>query len=230
MCGIAGYFGLEASPGLLDRMADEQRHRGPDDAGIFIDSMTGLAHQRLSIIDLEGGSQPMASADGCSVLAYNGEVYSYRELRAELEALSRTFRTESDTEVVLQAFAEWGPVAFDRFNGMFALAIWEVVPGEMVTLSAAGFERRMFSGLREDLLNAESPAEGYDSGMATDFAIKDGWNKRVLRDATDGVRWLSGSSDLDSMVFWRLINIELWLREFFDGAAADPVASDTEAA
>ena len=125
MCGIAGYFGLESDHGLLERMGTAQRHRGPDDQGTFVDGPVGLAHQRLSIIDREGGHQPMATADGRYVLAYNGEVYNYRALRTELEALSRTFVTHSDTEVVLQAFAEWGAESFDRLNGMFAIAVWD---------------------------------------------------------------------------------------------------------
>ncbi|MDN5767046.1 MAG: asparagine synthase (glutamine-hydrolyzing) [Humibacillus sp.] len=128
MCGIAGYFGLgpdRADDGLLARMGEAQRHRGPDDSGTFVDGPVGMAHQRLSIIDREGGHQPMASSDGRYTLSYNGEVYNYRELRTELEGLSRTFTTMSDTEVVLQAFAEWGAQAFDRFNGMFAIAVWD---------------------------------------------------------------------------------------------------------
>ncbi|GAA3703088.1 asparagine synthase (glutamine-hydrolyzing) [Terrabacter ginsenosidimutans] len=125
VCGIAGYFGLEADLGLLERMGAAQRHRGPDDQGTHVDGPVGLAHQRLSIIDREGGRQPMATVDGRFVLAYNGEVYNYRALREELEADSRTFLTQSDTEVVLQAYAAWGPQAFERFNGMFAIAVWD---------------------------------------------------------------------------------------------------------
>ncbi|MCU1538836.1 MAG: asparagine synthase (glutamine-hydrolyzing) [Humibacillus sp.] len=125
MCGIAGYFGLEPDQDLLRRMGAAQVHRGPDGNGIFVDGPVGLAHQRLAIIDREGGHQPMTTADRRFVLSYNGEVYNYRELRAELESLSRTFVTQSDTEVVLQAFAQWGAEAFDRFDGMFALAVWD---------------------------------------------------------------------------------------------------------
>src|SRR6476469_1467520 len=102
MCGIDGYFGLELDRGLLDRMNAAQRHRGPDDSGTHVDGPVGLAHQRLSIIDREGGRQPMATPDGRYVLAYNGEVYNYRALRDELAAASHTFVTHSDTEVVLQ--------------------------------------------------------------------------------------------------------------------------------
>ncbi len=125
MCGIAGYFGLEPDRGLLERMAAAQRHRGPDDQGTYLEGPVGLAHQRLSIIDREGGSQPMSTPDGRFVLAYNGETYNYRELRTELEASGRTFLTESDTEVVLQAYAAWGAAAFGRLNGMFAIAVWD---------------------------------------------------------------------------------------------------------
>lgn len=125
MCGIAGYYGFEADEALLRRMNDCQRHRGPDGEGLFTDGLGGLAHRRLSIIDVAHGQQPMATADGRFTIAYNGEVYNYLDLRTELEDLGHEFTTDSDTEVVLEAFAEWGPGAFDRFNGMFAVAIWD---------------------------------------------------------------------------------------------------------
>ncbi len=125
MCGIAGYHGLPVDTALLERMNACQVHRGPDGDGILTDGPCGLAHRRLSIIDVAHGQQPMETADGRHVIAYNGEVYNYLDLRAELEGLGRTFATDSDTEVVLQAFAEWGEDAFDRFNGMFGLAIWD---------------------------------------------------------------------------------------------------------
>jgi Asparagine synthase (glutamine-hydrolyzing) len=125
MCGIAGYYGLNADRDLLQRMNDCQVHRGPDGDGLHTDGLCGLAHRRLSIIDVAHGQQPMATADGRYTIAYNGEVYNYLDLRTELEALGHTFTTDSDTEVVLQAFAQWGAEAFDRFNGMFGLAIWD---------------------------------------------------------------------------------------------------------
>ena len=125
MCGIAGYHGLPEDRALLTRMNDCQQHRGPDGDGITTDGPCGLAHRRLSIIDVAHGQQPMETADGRYVLSYNGEVYNYLDLRSELQAQGRTFTTDSDTEVVLQAFAQWGESAFDRFNGMFGLAIWD---------------------------------------------------------------------------------------------------------
>jgi asparagine synthase (glutamine-hydrolysing) len=123
MCGIAGYYGYGADETLLHEMNACIVHRGPDGEGTYTHGNVGLAHRRLSIIDVAHGQEPMYSADGETVLIYNGEVYNYLDLRAELEALGRTFSTKSDTEVVLQSYEEWGDAAFDKFNGMFGFAI-----------------------------------------------------------------------------------------------------------
>ena len=129
MCGLAGYVNFDGRPALprdLQRMMDVLAHRGPDGAGHWIDGALGLGHRRLAIIDLtEAAAQPMISADGRYVLIYNGEVYNFRDLRGELEARGYRFRSHSDTEVVLEAFAAWGTEAVERFNGMFALALWD---------------------------------------------------------------------------------------------------------
>jgi asparagine synthase (glutamine-hydrolysing) len=249
MCGIAGYVGLEADPDLLRRMNLAQQHRGPDDHGTFIDGPVGLAHQRLSVIDAEGGRQPMTADDDRFTLVYNGEVYNFPELREELVALGRSFDTDSDTEVVIEAYAQWGAAAFDRFNGMFALAVWDrdeqtlvlardhfgikplyvtrvpgaaardddvwlfaseirpllatglvearpdedtlyrylrfrvhddgratffqgierLLPGEMMTITAHGVNRRSFTSLREDLLAAVPTRPHEDASVVSDF-------------------------------------------------------------
>lgn len=248
MCGIAGYHGLTADTALLERMNDCQQHRGPDGDGIVVDGPCGLAHRRLSIIDVAHGQQPMDTADGRYSIAYNGEVYNYLDLRAELQAQGRTFATDSDTEVVLQAFAQWGPEAFDRFNGMFGLAIWDrheqrltlardhfgikpvyvaqvpnptgdgevllfsseikpilasglyetkvnersvyrylrfrahedgtetffdgierLAPGEMLTADATGIRRRMFTRLKEELLELATVQRPYDDAAAAEY-------------------------------------------------------------
>jgi asparagine synthase (glutamine-hydrolysing) len=102
------------------------RHRGPDDEGIWTDCRAGLAHARLSIIDLSpAGHQPMASADGTAWITYNGEIYNFAEIRQELEALGYPFRSRSDTEVIVNGWHAWGPKVFSRLRGMFALAIWD---------------------------------------------------------------------------------------------------------
>ncbi len=124
MCGIAGFAGFEA-PGLVERMCQAITHRGPDDAGyveLGREKIT-LGMRRLSIIDIEGGAQPMAAAKGRVQLVYNGEIYNHRELRAELEAAGHSFTTHCDTEVVLAAYLEWGEAAWPRLNGMFAIAL-----------------------------------------------------------------------------------------------------------
>jgi asparagine synthase (glutamine-hydrolysing) len=129
MCGIAGLIQLDGSPvspAILQRMTDAVRHRGPDGEGHWIEGNVGIGHRRLAIIDLSpAGHQPMVSADHRYVLTYNGEIYNFRELQAELEAKGYWFRSKCDSEVVLNALAEWGPKALDRFNGMFALVLWD---------------------------------------------------------------------------------------------------------
>jgi asparagine synthase (glutamine-hydrolysing) len=114
-------------------MTELLAHRGPNDEGVFTDGPAGLGHRRLAIIDLtSAGHQPMASSDGQYVISYNGEVYNFRELRVELEALGRRFRSRTDTEVVLEAWAEWGEAAIDKFNGMFAFALLDRGRSEVV--------------------------------------------------------------------------------------------------
>ncbi len=129
MCGIAGIVALRegiTSPDrdLLARMAGSLQHRGPDEFGIFRDRRAGLAHARLSIIDVATGQQPMASADESLWLVFNGEIFNYVELRAELIARGHRFRTQSDTEVVIHAYQEWSDACFERFNGQWAIALW----------------------------------------------------------------------------------------------------------
>jgi asparagine synthase (glutamine-hydrolysing) len=129
MCGICGIFNLNGepvSPVSLRKMTDAIAHRGPDGEGFYTDSFVGLGHRRLAVIDLSpAGHQPMLTQDGQFAIVYNGEVYNFQELRAELESLGYPFRSRSDTEVVLNAYAEWGPECVCRFNGMFAFAIWD---------------------------------------------------------------------------------------------------------
>ena len=129
MCGIAGIFNLNGepvSPVILRKMTDTIAHRGPDGEGFYTDNFVGLGHRRLSIIDLSpAGHQPMITPDGQFVLTYNGEVYNFQDLRAELQSLGHQFRSRTDSEVVLHAFAEWGFNCVNRFNGMFAFAIWD---------------------------------------------------------------------------------------------------------
>jgi asparagine synthase (glutamine-hydrolysing) len=129
MCGIAGIYDLSGRPvadSEVRSMSDVMRHRGPDDAGQYVEQGLGLANRRLAIIDLSpAGHQPMANEDGSLLLVYNGELYNFTELVPLLEARGHHFHSKTDSEVILHAFEEWGPDCLTRFNGMFAFAIWD---------------------------------------------------------------------------------------------------------
>jgi asparagine synthase (glutamine-hydrolysing) len=129
MCGIAGIVVAKGHepPDLesLLAMAAMIRHRGPDGCGVYRDQRAGLAHTRLSIVDLEGGAQPLANEDETIWVTFNGEIFNHEELRATLRAAGHRFRTRSDTEVIVHAFEEWGEGAWSRFNGQYAFALWE---------------------------------------------------------------------------------------------------------
>src|SRR5919201_6124676 len=129
MCGIAGIWnrgGRPVDPLMLERMTAVLRHRGPDGAGSYVQGEIGLAHRRLSILDLtDEAAQPMGTPDGRLWLNYNGEIHNYLELRRELESSGAIFRSQGDTEVVLWAYRIWGHDCFERFNGMWALALWD---------------------------------------------------------------------------------------------------------
>lgn len=130
MCGICGQFnfGDEApvSRPTIERMANSIVHRGPDDEGFFIAGHLGFGFRRLSIIDLEGGHQPMSDRDETVWVVFNGEIYNFPELKRELEAFGHVFRTSCDTEVIVHGYKQWGDEVLNRLNGMFGLAIWDV--------------------------------------------------------------------------------------------------------
>jgi asparagine synthase (glutamine-hydrolysing) len=126
MCGIAGWVGAAGGDReVLDGMLRVLEHRGPDDTGRWLHGEAALGMTRLAIIDLVTGRQPMTSADGAATLVFNGEIYNFRDLRAELDGRGRRFATRSDTEVLLRAWEEWGEACVDRLRGMFAFALWD---------------------------------------------------------------------------------------------------------
>ena len=130
MCGIAGQFNFQRGEPVeretIVRMARSIAHRGPDDEGFFIAGPVGLGFRRLSIIDLASGHQPMSDAEETVWIIFNGEIYNYKELRGELQSKGHQFRTNSDTEVIIHGYKEWGTDVFNHLNGMFGLAIWDV--------------------------------------------------------------------------------------------------------
>ena len=136
MCGICGIYhfgsGQPADEALVREMADVIRHRGPDDDGFYFDGPLGLGMRRLSIIDLEGGAQPIAGESGAVVTVSNGEIYNFQSLRRTLESCGHTFRTRSDTEAIVHTFEQWGIGGFARMNGMFGLAVWDAASRTLV--------------------------------------------------------------------------------------------------
>lgn len=135
MCGIAGIVDRKGAPvdrAVVDKMVAALAHRGPDGEGSYVNGSVGLGHRRLAILDLSAaGDQPMRTSDGDFAITYNGEVYNFSELRAQLEAEGHSFRSRTDTEVVLTAWARWGAASVERLNGMFAFAIYDRRAGEV---------------------------------------------------------------------------------------------------
>jgi asparagine synthase (glutamine-hydrolysing) len=129
MCGIVGIFDTQGSReidrDLLTRINETQHHRGPDEGDIYTEPGLGFGHRRLSIIDLSSGQQPLFNGDGTIAIVFNGEIYNYRELMAELQQLGYQFRTRSDTEVIVHAWEHWGEACVDKLRGIFAFAIWD---------------------------------------------------------------------------------------------------------
>src|SRR5262245_26208801 len=129
MCGICGIVNFNATNPvdreLVERMTSAQSHRGPDDAGYFVENNVGLGHRRLSIIDLSGGKQPMFNEDGSVVVAFNGEIYNFADLTGDLISKGHRFATRSDTETIVHAYEEYGDRCMLDFRGMFAFAVWD---------------------------------------------------------------------------------------------------------
>ena len=129
MCGITGRFNYDplqpVDREVLVAMTDAVAHRGPDAAGYYHAPGIGLGHRRLSIIDLSTGDQPLANEDGTVQVIFNGEIYNFADVRAELIARGHRFRTGSDTEIIVHGYEEWGDRCVDRFRGMFAFAVWD---------------------------------------------------------------------------------------------------------
>src|SRR5215469_6799386 len=136
MCGLTGLFDCRGErdfdPALIQAMTDAVAHRGPDGEGVFQAPGVALGHRRLAFIDLAGGIQPMATADGALTITFNGEIYNFPELMAELKAGGAQFQTRSDTEVILHGWRRWGTGLFPKLRGMFAFALWDAPDQTMV--------------------------------------------------------------------------------------------------
>ncbi len=147
MCGIVGIAFFDPSarplPGELEGMCESILHRGPDEGGMQVQDGVALGMRRLSIIDLAGGSQPIANEDGTLRVVFNGEIYNYRELRADLIRAGHRFTTNSDTEVIVHAYEQYGDAVFRRLNGMFSIALHDL-------RKRRSRQRRQFAGFGND--------------------------------------------------------------------------------
>lgn len=195
MCGVSAIMGPGAAEAALHRMVESLRHRGPDDRGTFVDpaGRAVLGHDRLSILDLsDAGHQPLVSSNGRYVLAFNGELYNYRELRSELHG--HRFRSDGDTEVVLAAWMAWGQACLDRFLGMFAFVLWDTERGE------ATLVRDRF-GVKPLYV-----AEGSDGTLMAASEVKALHAAGVAREP-DLVTWATflatGRQELADRTFWK---------------------------
>src|SRR3984957_9715217 len=157
MCGICGQVKIASDEPVnqeaIRRMSRTMFHRGPDDEGYFFDRSLGFGFRRLSIIDLSGGHQPMADAEESVWIVFNGEIYNYQELRAELENLGHKFRTNSDTEVIIHGYKQWGTEVFNHLNGMFGVAIWDVKKRKLVVARDAMGIKLIYYKLADGKLN-----------------------------------------------------------------------------
>jgi len=160
MCGICGAISLDGRRRVheeaLRRMNEAMTHRGPNDAGLWNGGHVGLAMRRLSIIDLFRGHQPMISADGSIVVVFNGEIYNFKRLREELEDAGAEFHTTSDTEVILHGYAVWGEEALDRFNGMFAIGLFDVSRNRLLLARDRLGIKPLFYTIRDGVLTFAS--------------------------------------------------------------------------
>ena len=156
MCGICGQLNFgDGAPVLLpdvEQMTRTLVHRGPDDEGYYVSGPLGLGFRRLSIIDLDGGHQPMSDAEETVWVIFNGEIYNFRELRQDLEGRGHRFRTKSDTEVIIHGYKQWGTGVFDRLNGMFGVAVWDARRHRLVLARDAMGIKLVYYAIQEGTL------------------------------------------------------------------------------
>jgi asparagine synthase (glutamine-hydrolysing) len=195
MCGIAGIVAADRlhadERARLPWMRDVLTHRGPDDAGLFVDDRAGLAHRRLSIVDLASGHQPLTNEDGSVVIVFNGEIYNHAEIRPQLEAHGHVYRTRCDTETIVHAYEQWGDACVERFRGMFAFAIWDVKRQRLLLArDRLGIKPLYWTIVRNRLIFASEIKAILESRLVRPDA-----NERALPELLS-TRYLSGSETL----------------------------------
>ena len=237
MCGICGQYNFVTDAPVnaqsIKRMADAIAHRGPDDEGQYIAGSIGLGFRRLSIIDLEGGHQPMSDADGSVWVVFNGEIYNFPELRTELQSHGCVFRTNSDTEVIVYGYKHWGTDVLQHLNGMFGLAIWDEKKRQlMLARDRTGIKllyykissgRLKFGSEIRALLANENGSPSLDP-VSLNLFLRYRYTPSPLT-LFQGIRKLAPGTRL--MVSDGVARVERWWR--FEPVPLDPVPSINEA-
>ena len=185
MCGIAGYIckdeTIRPSRQVLKTMTDKIRHRGPDAEGQWCDEKVGLGHRRLSIIDLDSKSdQPMFSHDERYVLVFNGEIYNYVELKRELVQQGCKFRTNSDSEVIIESYRHYGPACFNMFNGMWAFALYDRSEKKIILSRDRFSVKPLYILDRDDICVFASEIKAIISAFPEACVINETWVHRYL--------------------------------------------------
>src|SRR3954453_22735815 len=242
MCGIAGFVDsqrlgpsnparLEAEFNLVHRMCEVIRHRGPDDEGIHVEPGIGLGMRRLSIIDLGGGRQPIHNESRTVWVVFNGEIYNYQQLRAELESLGHRFYSSSDTEAIVNACEQWGEGAFRRLRGMFGIALWDAAQRTLLLARDRAGQKpvhyaqrngRLYFGSEIKSLLAAGAVEprlnldALDHYLAFLYTPRDSSIFEDVRKLPPGhyLRWRGGRTDVRQ--YWQITD-----RETFTGSEAD---------
>lgn len=201
MCGITGIYNLDKKNLISgDQLKDMNRlisHRGPDDKGFFIQNNVGLAHNRLSIIDIKHGHQPMFSPNNNFVIVFNGEIYNYKELKKELISLGYHFKTNSDTEVVLQAYHEWGSDCCVKFNGMFAIAIWDMRKQELfLARDRFGIKPLYYMKDKKSIIFS-SEIKGFKSILNFEYNLVELWDLLVFGPKAGGKTHIKKINELE---------------------------------
>ena len=177
MCRIAGFIDPNRSSSDLIRMRDTMHRGGPDDAGIYIDLITNvyLGHRRLSLIDLsDAGHQPMSILDGKIQIIYNGELYNFKEVKTELQLLGHSFRSHSDTEVILYAYLQWGTDCFNRFNGMYALALYDQRSNDLILARDHAGIKPLYYSIQNDKIYFASEIRAF-KGLNPKWEVNADW-------------------------------------------------------
>jgi asparagine synthase (glutamine-hydrolysing) len=229
MCGIAGWVSYDpAEPvqrQVIDAMTRTMACRGPDDHGVWLDGQVALGHRRLAVIDPEGGAQPMTFGHGdrtVVALTYSGEVFNHRELREELAGLGHTFRTSSDTEVVLHAYLEWGEDFTERLNGMYAFALWEPGTRELLLVrDRLGIKPLYYFPLRDGILFGSEPKAIFAHPAARPAVDSEGMAELLSFTKTPGHAVYSGMHELRPGHTLRVRREGLRLRRYWEVPAQE---------